>query len=204
MSLLLVPALAAQTIEKKAEDQSYGDVAAAADQAFKAKNYAGCIEHLRVAIKVAAKELRKAVLAAMPEAPEGMDEVPQKAAAVAGLMDGSALIGIPIEKQFRAKNGQRRLTVQVHVNSNMVKMLEMGLNMAAMDPKVDVVNYGPHRGMLKKNSGGKRLELQVILDGKHLLSGNATGFGVEELLAVVDQAFVDRLMALLRSGKSDG
>ena len=56
----------------------------------------------------------------------------------------------------------------------------------------EIVEYGRHKAVLKKN-GDTGQELTILLFDKHVVKATANGMTPEEVLAVVDQAMVDRV-----------
>jgi len=168
----------------------------ALDQATKAaegEQYGAAIAALQAAIKLLQKKQRVAILAGMPK-PQGWeisDDEPDEA--TDAFTAGFAGIGTNIQRRYR--NGDdKSLTVEVMANSPMLQMIAMLFNNPAMITADggEVVQYGPHKAILKKN-GDSGQELQILMHDKHLIKVTAQGITGDEMLKIFDQAFVDRM-----------
>lgn len=196
--LLAVPAHA-QKFQKKATAKDFGGTVKDANADFDAKKYAAAIRKLQKAIAIALEELRKQILAAMPTAPEGFKRLPPaRQAAVPAAMVLNATV-VPVEQRYRALTGNGSLRVMVTADSAVAKLLGMGFAMAAHDPNSEIVEYETHKALFKTTKRGNdvKFDLQILAYGKHVIQVIANGISKEKFFETFNQAFVDKIAALL-------
>jgi hypothetical protein len=70
-------------------------------------------------------------------------------------------------------------------------------NPAALGQDGEVVGYGAHRAIFKRE--GSRLSLQIVLSDRHLVNVEFPGQDEEALFALFDQRAVDRIAAALEN-----
>jgi hypothetical protein len=189
---------AAQTREKKTSEKDFPVVVKEASEAFEAKKHSLAIDKLQAALQIAIEALQKEVLAVMPAAPEGFKA---RAAANEGASNPLATamlgtLGAPIEQRYDGPKGAY-VKITCVAKSPMVSMMGAVFTMAGHDPNKEVIGYGSHKGVLEKQSGGKRFELQVLVAEKHLVTVEASAVSEETLFAMIDQAFIDKLAKIL-------
>lgn len=189
--LCAVPALAQRRSGTKAEP-TFPEAVEAARKAADAADYGAAIAALQAAIRDLQKKQRAAVVAALPR-PDGweiQDDAPPDANDM--VMAGVAMVGMTLQRHY--SKGEQRIDVEVTANSPFVGMLAS----LFQNPEIvkaeggELVEYGPHKAMLKKN-GDTGWELQLVMHGKHLIKVSAEGITDEALLKFFDQACVDRL-----------
>jgi len=82
-------------------------------------------------------------------------------------------------------------------DSPMVQMFNMWIqNPAMLGEGAELIKYGPHAAVLRTQGSG-RLQLQILLLGKHLCDVTSEGLDEDGLFALFDQAAVDRLASVL-------
>ena len=194
--------LTAQERTKKPAEQELGfaeslDAAKAAMAAGKA---GAALAHLQHAMVLARRVLQTKVLEAMPAAPDGFTRLEAKKQDEAAAANPfAALTGttLPIEVKYKAKEGREHFDAQVLIDSPLVKMLAMAFSTAGLNPKLEVIKYGAHKGLLEEQ-GKDRLKLTIVLADKHAITVEASGVSDEQLFKLFDQAFVDKLAAILQ------
>ncbi len=195
LSLLLttLPA-AAQKRAGATKEPTFPEAVEQAKKAFDGQEYGAAVSALQAAIRQVQKLQRTAVLEALPK-PDGFtftNEEPQGEEAnpfAAGL----AIMGMTVNRSY-TKGEDKRIDVEVMANSPMVGMMSMMLANAAV-VKADggeIVEYGKHKALLKK-AGDDGHELTILMHDKHLVKATVRGMTADELLALFDQAAVDRL-----------
>ena len=205
LALALVPVLAAAAVvaspQKRVSQQTPADFAGtltAAQTAWSQGKYGACLESLKQATGLVMVKRVEVVLAALPKAPEGFEKVEDKRnqaqqnQMIAGM---AAMVGSIIEQKYR---GPHNIDVTVTANSPMVSMLSMGLsNPALLEQGAELIEYGPHKAILKPIRGGNSRELTIIIDGKHLIQVQWGSSDEDALFAMWNQAAVDRVAATL-------
>lgn len=191
VSLLAVPALAQKRTTKK--DPDFPEAVEQAKKAYDAKEYGTAVSALQAALKAVQKLQRTALLAALPK-PEGFTfkDEDNKNDEANPFTAGVAALGLQVTRHY--EKGDKHIDVEVMANSPMVSMLAMMFNNPAI-VKADggeMVEYGQHKAILKKN-GDDGQELTILLYDKHTVKVTVRGLSADELLAVFDQAAVDKL-----------
>ena len=200
--LLIAPLLLAASLQERVKPKEAEDVPALLQQAGKAweaKQLGKCLKSLRQAQQVVLHERAKAVRAALPAAPKGFEKVAVEedadpaAHALAAAM--SVGVGSMIEQEYRATDGGATLRVTITADSPFMQMFSMWIaNPSLLEPGSEVVKYGPHNAVLKKQGGGWQL---MVLIGQDLCDISLDGRDDDFLLSVFDQAAVDRIAAVL-------
>lgn len=190
--LFAAPAVAQKRAAPKKET-TFPEAVEQAKKAVDAQEYGAAVSALQAAIRAVQKVQRTAILAALPK-PEGFaikdDEVKDDEANPFGA--GMAALGLNVNRHY-SKDG-KRIDVEVTANSPMVQMLSMMFANPAI-VKADggeLVEYGQHKAILKP-SGDDGQELTILMHGKHIVKVTTQGLTADELLAVFDQATIDRL-----------
>jgi hypothetical protein len=104
-----------------------------------------------------------------------------------------AALGMTVNRHYR-KGDDKSIDIEVTANSPMVQMMTMVLANPAV-VKADggeLVEYGVHKALLKK-AGDSGQELTVVMHDKHIIKATCQGLTADELLAVVNQACIDRM-----------
>lgn len=191
--LLAVPGLAQKRSGPKKEP-TFAEAVEIAKKAVDGNDLGAAVSALQAALRAVQKLQRTAILEAMPK-PEGWsfrDEEPQDQAQnpFAGATAG---LGSMVTRHYQ-KGEEKRIDVEITANSPLVPMFAMVLaNPAVLKAEgSELVEYGPHKAVLKKN-GDDGHELTLLMHDKHIVKATAQGLSSDELLAVIDQAFVDRL-----------
>ncbi|MGE3353493.1 MAG: hypothetical protein AB7O84_17280 [Planctomycetota bacterium] len=191
-ALALAPSAAAQERQKRTEAPTFTEALDQARAAVAESRLGGAISALQAAIRDLQKQQRTAILAALPT-PEGfafkdpaVKEIDEQLAA------GVAAVGLNVRRRYRHEDG-RTFEVEVTANSPVLKMMSMVFSNPAMVQAQggELVKYGDHKAILKEQ--GERVELQLMMHEEHLLKVEAQGLTGDQLLAIFDQAFVDRL-----------
>jgi hypothetical protein len=190
--LFAAPAIAQKRSAPKKE-VTFPEAVEQAKKSVDAQEYGAAVTALQAAIRAVQKVQRTAILAALPK-PEGFtikdDDVKDDEANPFG--GGMAALGLTLNRHY-SKDG-KRIDVEVTANSPLVQMLSMMFANPAI-VKADggeLVEYGQHKAILKP-SGDDGHELTILMHGKHIVKVTAQGLTADELLAVFDQATVDRL-----------
>jgi hypothetical protein len=200
LSLLCAGTFVAQDRTKKLTADDLPKVLQSATKAFEAKRYAGCARELKSALGLLGGLVRQQMMATMPAAPAGFTAVEDHNDSGNEANPFAPMLGLlanPAERTYRKQEGDGELKISIMPEAPMAGMLAMAFNMAGMDKSSEVVTYGSHKGMLRKE--GERLTLQILVNAKDLIDVNASGMSDEVLLKVVDQAFVDRVVAALQN-----
>ncbi|MEM6675502.1 MAG: hypothetical protein AAF726_21815 [Planctomycetota bacterium] len=187
-------ALAVQERVQKAGPDDFPSLLTQASEAWTAERYGACDESLKSALRLVGKKRREAILAAFPAATEGWTRKDAKAdeAAMAML---AGLAGSVVEADYRGPEG-RNLEVKAMVDSPMVQMMAMQLsNPAMLGDDAELIKYGQHRALLRKNSGN-RYELMILVDDD-IIQANSRSMSDDELLGVMSQSVVDGLAAAM-------
>ncbi|MCB9890232.1 MAG: hypothetical protein H6832_06565 [Planctomycetes bacterium] len=181
------------------KELSFAEAVEAAKSAYEAGKFGKAMTMLQQAMQLARKAIRTKILAAMPAAPEGFERIEPKKEDDAEVNPFGALVmgAVPIEQKYRAKEGRGSLEVQTHIDSPLVKMMAIAFSTASMNPKLEVIKYGAHKGMLEEQ-GKDRLKLTIVLFDKHAITVDAQGISDEQLFKIFDQKFVDTIAAIVQ------
>jgi hypothetical protein len=196
-TFLLATVLAAPGLAQKrsgpAKEPTFGEAVETARKAFDAQEHGAAVSALQAAIRAVQKLQRKAILEALPK-PEGFTFEDQAQDETANpFAAGMAALGLTVQRRYQ-KGDDKSIDVEVTANSPMVQMLTMMIANPAVI-KADggeLVEYGVHKAVLKK-SGDSGHELTIVMHDKHIVKATCQGLSADELLAVVDQACVDRM-----------
>lgn len=190
-SLLALPG-AAQKRAAAAKEATFPEAVEQAKKSFDAQEYGAAVTALQAAIRAVQKLQRTAILTALPK-PEGFtirDEEPPKDDASNPF---AMTMGMVVLRHYDKGDG-KSINVEIMANSPMAAMLAMMF----ANPSIvkadggEIVEYGKHKALLKKN-GDTGQELTILLFDKHVVKATAESMTAEELLAVFDQAAVDRV-----------
>ena len=202
--VLTAPLLLAATYQKRAKENKPADFPTLMKQAgdqWTAKKFGACINSLREATALATQERMTVIKGALPQAPEGWEQVPEKkkdmqaTAPFAGL---TAAAGTIIERRWNQTEGRGNVSVTVHADAPMVGMLApMMSNPALLGDGKELIEYNTHKAILETRNDGKRRTLQIIIDEKHLVDVTANGLTEEQLFAMWSQEIVDRLSSAM-------
>ena len=193
LASLVLPAARAQTPAAPAREPSFTEAVEAATRAFTAGEHASAVASLQAAILVVQKLQRAAIVAALPR-PAGFvcEDVQPKTDATDPFAAGIATLGFTVERRCR-KGDKVRLDLEVSSNSPMV---EMYASLFAAPDKVkasggEILALGRHKAVLKEADG--HVDLTVVVNGRHIVKVDSDGMKRDEVLALVDAAFVDRI-----------
>ncbi|MCR9243657.1 MAG: hypothetical protein NXI31_01405 [bacterium] len=197
--LVLVGA-SAQEILPKARPADAPALLREAEAAFRAERYARALAVLERAHALARRQLQRAVIGVMPDPPAefvvARARSQRGAAATAGLV---RRVRLPIQWRCHRPGTPSSVTIALHRAGTMVDVAKMQLGLVEQDPDLERVRYRGAKAALRRCDGG-RLELHVVLRSGHaVLVADSRGLRVEELLALVDQALLDRLGPLLEA-----
>ncbi len=202
--VLIVPALLAPTFQTRVKENKAADFPGLLTEASKQWNeqrYGGCIASLQEAVTLATEQRVVKIRAALPTAPATWEQVPDKdqnLQAVQGLAGFGALAGSMIERKWKQTEGRGSINVMVTADSPLVGMLGGYLtNPALLGENKELIEYGKHKAILETNKKGSRLNLQIIVDGKHIVDVKTTELTEDELFAMWNQAAVDKLSSAL-------
>ncbi len=172
----------------------------AAGEAWESGAYGACVRELKAALGLATERRAQELREAMPPAPEGWQVEPDRSANANQNPFGAMLavgIGNIVERKYRQKSGRGNVSCTLTADSPLVQMFNMWLaNPAMLDANSELIEYGVHKAVLKKQGSG--FNLQILINGAHTCEVNAQG-GVseEQLFAMFDQRVVDRLAKVL-------
>lgn len=184
---------APQERTKKKEAKDFPALLASASAAWEGGHYSKASADLKAASSLVAEKQREALLAAFPAAPEGWKFTPTKQNDAAGMMFG--MTGLMIEGKYEGTQ-KERVTLTMNVDSPMVQMMSMAFsNPALLGDGAEVIKYGKHQGLLKKNSND-RYELSILI-GDDLIKAESRGMTDDALLVLCSQAMVDKMAAAL-------
>ncbi len=190
-AFLLVPATAQERSGPK-KNPTFPEAIEIAKKNVEQEKLGAAIAVLQAAIKDLQKKQRAAVLAALPK-PEGWtvrDQAPDAASEDVA----AGLLGVGSTTTRRYDKGDANISVEITANSPLMQMLSMMFaNPALVEADGgELVKYGQHKAILKK-SGDEGCELMLLMHETHLIKVTAQGLGADGLLAIFDQACVDRL-----------
>jgi len=167
-------------------------------ESWKSESYGRCLSQTRELMGIVSRKRAQAVLAALPPAPGGYEIVPpspddqQTNAMMAAV---TASVGSVVEQTYRPTAGGEDVMVKVTSDSPMLSMLSMWLtNPAMLGPDAELIEYTGCKGVLHKEGSG--VSLQVVI-GHDLVEAEAPGRDGDFLLALLNQAAIDRLVATL-------
>ena len=141
-----------------------------------------------------AKERRATILAAFPPAQEGWTLKPKKVDEAAAAMF-SGIAGTTVEVDYNGPSNER-VGFQAMVDSPMVQMMSMMFaNPKVLGDDAELIMYGDHKAVLKKN-GKDRYELSIVV-GDDVIQVNSRGMSDDALLGMVSQKVVDDLAAAM-------
>ncbi|MGE3163933.1 MAG: hypothetical protein AB7O52_03440 [Planctomycetota bacterium] len=193
-ALAAVPVYA-QSRKSQPKAQDFPTLHASALKHFEEKKFGDCIQTLNELIRLAQGGLWDTVVAAHPAPVEGFEyQEPKRNEVNAAFLQGLAGMQQPIEWDYRKSGGS--ISVSVHPNSPAAPILEATMKMAAMQENVEEIGYEKHKGLLEKQESG-RLELKILIWGKHLITVTAQGLTEDGLFAMFNQAFVNSLASIL-------
>jgi len=203
LGLVALTTLSAAQVRRGQEKQL--DLPATLDAAKTAWNdgrYGRCMARLQDALGLVAAKRAEAIRASLPAAPEGFEIEPERNAAAAQnnplLAAVTASAGNVVQRKYKESRGSARAEVSVTADSPMVGMMSAWLaNPAMLGADGEIVEYGAHKAVLRQKNGGRTLELQILIGGKHMVDVTLTGRDDEFLFGMFDQAAVDRLAAVL-------
>lgn len=174
----------------------------AAQTHWDAARYGQCIGELQTAIGLVSEKRAEALLAAFPPAPAGWKVLPDKSREsmqqnpFAAMMSTS--IGNIIERKYQAEKGGASMSCTLTADSPLAQMFGMWVaNPAMLEPGSELIKYGPHNAVLKNQDGN--LNLQILVQGKHVLEIDTRKMTEDELFAVWNQKAVDELAKVLGS-----
>ena len=196
LALLVFPSFL-QTRKKKAAPPTFVSCMKKAITAFEGKDFGECIRQLKKAEGIVSELRGKLLLAAMPDAPEGFEKVVKKETDADHPLAKQFMrsVGHSLEQKYKKKEGRGHINVSVVADSPLIQMLAMQFSMAKMNPQLEEIGYGDHKGLLEKKGGG--LKLLILILGKHLITIDCAGITEEILFKMFDQSFVDRIAKLL-------
>lgn len=214
-SRLIVPALAGFAItalavaapQKRVSQDAPKDFPSClrrAQTAWEQSNWNEAVVALQDGIALATEKRTAVIKEALPKAPAGWKAEPERdqgqqnpfANRMAAAM--AASVGSTIERTYRPEEGRGSVRVTVTADSPLVQMLNMWMaNPAMLEPGSELIEYEAHKAVLKTQSGGKRLDLQILIHGKHVCQVVVDGGSEELLFAMFDQKAVDRLAGAL-------
>ncbi len=200
LALAATPFLTASAFQTRVSQgaEDFKAVIQNAVRAWDAGNYGAASEELRKATAIVAEKRSDSLRASLPDAPEGWEIKPERkvnaqnpfAAAMGGV------VGSVIQRSYNQTGGNGRIEVTLTADSPMVGMLGMAFtNPAMLDANSELIEYEAHKAILKKAGG--RLELQVLISGKHVLDTKLNLGDEDFLFSVFDQAAIDRVAAAL-------
>ena len=191
VALLSVPAFAQKRTAPAAEP-TFPEATETAQKAFDSKEYGAAVTALQAAIRAVQKLQRVAILEALPK-PAGFEVRDDELRNDDATMNAAVtFLGLQVTRHYT--KGDKSVDVEVSANAPMAAMLAMMFaNPAILKSEGgEMVEYGRHKAVLKKN-GDTGQELTILLFDKHVVKATANGMTAEEVLAIVDQAMVDRV-----------
>ncbi len=202
LSLACLSAVAAPLVQervKKKKPADFQSIHAALGESWKAGQYGRAQRQCRELAGLIAQKRVEVVLAALPAAPAGYEIVQDERSKqnaqnpmAAAMM---ASVGQVIERRYQSKEKGDRIDVTLTVDSPLAQMFAMWVqNPAMLGEEAELVRYGEHTAILKKEGAGWNLQ---ILLGETLVEVKSRKATDDELLALFDQAAIDRLDAAL-------
>lgn len=157
--------------------------------------FSACLADIREASALVMAERVKAIRAALPAAPSGMEKAAPDDSDMGGFAAAFAsTVGTIVNQDYTSDS--KSIGVVVTIDSPMAQMFGMMLaNPALLEPGSELIKYGPHKGVLK-DSGSGSYELQLMLENT-MVQVSSNGLSDDELLAFMDQEAVDALVAAL-------
>jgi hypothetical protein len=202
VALCAVPIVLAFAVQERVKPKAAEDVPALlakTGETWKAKQYRACLTNLKQALHLVTVERMKAIRAALPAAPAGFEKEAhaeeQDAAANPFLAAMSAGVGSVVEQSYSSADGSGSLRVTITADSPLTQMFSMWVaNPKLLEPGSELIKYGAHNAVLKKQGSG--WQLMTVID-QDLCEVNVDGRDDDFLLKFFDQAAVDRLAACL-------
>ena len=197
-----VLAIGAQERMKPKEPADFKALLGGVQTDWDAGKYGSVVRKLGELTKLAAQKRSEAVRAALPDAPpDYVKEQPRPENDVASnpmLAAMAPMAANMIEQRYVPRNRGSAISVTVNADSPLVGMLGMMFgNPAALGQDGEVVGYGAHRALFKRE--GSSLSLQIVLSDRHLVNVEFPGQDEETLFAMFDQRAVDRIAAALEN-----
>jgi len=196
-SLLIVFAVipfAQERVSKKGPPE-FKELHAAVARAHDAGNFGLAVSKAKELVVVLQAKWSKAILAALPAAPDGFAIVPQEKQdpRAAGMLAAVAsAVGTVVEQKYEG-NGQT-ITTTIQADSPLIQMFSMWVaNPTMLGPDAELVKYGDINAVLR-NDGG-RWSLQILI-GTSIVEVEGADDD-EFLLRLFDQAAVDALGRVL-------
>ena len=190
---VLVPTVVAQERSGPKKNPTFPEAIEQAKKAVEADKLGAAIAALQAAIRDLQKKQRTRILAALPK-PEGWEiQDPAQDDASADIAASMLGGGHSVTREYR-KGDDKSLSIEVTANSPLMQMMAMMFNNPALIEADggEVVKYGPHKAILKKN-GDSGHELMLLMHDTHLIKVTCQGITADDMLKVFDQACVDRL-----------
>jgi hypothetical protein len=199
--VLVVLAPLPQKRVEQVRPPDFQEVVSAAQEAWKAERYGACMGQLNKALALAMGRRARLIATALPAAPVGWTlEVEDGSGPArdnplaAGLL---ATVGSQVTARYRQGDGEGRLELAVHADSPLIQLLSMLVSdPALLGPNSALIEYEQHEAVLTTFEGNPS-QLQILLNGKHICDVQARGLTEEQLFALLDQAAIDRLAAVL-------
>jgi hypothetical protein len=173
---------------------------ARAQSAFSREKYGVCVFELGLALSQVGKLRAARIEAFLPPAPEGFEvddsrpSSPRPAAAAGGTAE--------VRRLYRGA-GERlasSVTLTVVADSPLAGMLLPLITNPALiggDRQIEVVVLGAHKGILRSGRAGGRPELQIVLNGAHLLEVKAERLSRDDLLRFLSPDAIERVAGAL-------
>ncbi len=199
--LALLPLVSFAFVQERVKPKAADDFPKCLETAQKAwheERYGECLRQLQNATGLAATKRVEAIKASLPAAPAGYKIAPEKNTAnQANPFVGAVTAGLgsvvtqrynPIER-----GGGQAINVTVTADSPLLQMFRMWVANPAMLPAgSELIKYGAHNAVLKKEQGGQKRNLQILI-GNSLVDVNWPNADEDALLAMWNQAAVDKL-----------
>lgn len=202
--LAAAPLMLASSLQKRAKENKPADFPALIKKAtdeWNASKFGTCIATLREATALATQERINVIRGALPQAPAGFEQVPEKKKdlqATAGFAGLGALAGNMVERRWNQTEGRANISVTVTADAPMVGMLSQYMtNPALLGDDKELIEYGRDKAILETQRNGERRHLQIIISEKHMVDVTANGITEEQLFAMWSQETVDRLSSAL-------
>ena len=192
-------ASAAQKRVKQKDAADFPTLIESVHRTWKAEEYGQCSALLREATALCMVQRSRAILAALPPAPEGyeviVDRSMEQMANNPMMSAMSASIGNVVTQEYR---GPEPIKITVTADSPLVSMLNMWVaNPALLEQGSELIEYGPHKAVLKSTRGGRARELMILINGAHTCQITYQGTNEDFLFELFDQQMVDALARVL-------
>ena len=159
---------------QRANDTSFESLHQTVAEEFHAGHYGRSLAAARRMTALIQRHRQDAVLASMPDPPEGYEVVPEKRPRlVPGVASVNAAFGQVIQRRYRARDGRGELEVTVTADSPLIQMFQTWVtNPALLGVDGELIRYEEHHAVLRTEGPAHSLQIPI---GNALLEARVRG-----------------------------